>query len=68
MNLRPQCYNCNINKSGNWVAFEQRLTNCHGIEYVIWLKKENEETKGQQFDSLWYLAKIAEYDSILKTL
>jgi len=24
-NLRLQCYNCNINKSGNWVEFKKRL-------------------------------------------
>ena len=53
-NLRPQCYNCNINKSGNWLAFEQRLTADNGIEYVESLKRDNEATKGLQYDSLWY--------------
>lgn len=58
-NLRPQCYNCNINKSGNWVAYEKRLKSC-GID-VEEMKQRNEDTKNLQYDSLWYLNKIEEY-------
>lgn len=56
-NLRIQCYNCNINKSGNWVAFEQYL----GKQKAESLKKKNRLSTGKQYDSLWYLAKIEEY-------
>lgn len=63
-NLRPQCYNCNINKSGNWLAFEQHLIR-DGFS-VDGLKAENERTKGLQYDSLWYEAKIEEYKKLVK--
>lgn len=32
------------------------------------LKRRNEQTKGLKYDNLWYLAKIAEYTTILDTL
>lgn len=62
-NLRPQCYNCNINKSGNWPAFEEHLKR-DGFD-VEALKQRNRDTVGEQYDSLWYLAKIEEYKNIL---
>lgn len=58
-NLRPQCYACNIHRSGNWVAFERNLLR-DGID-VEALKQRNEDTKGLQYDSTWYLQKIEEY-------
>lgn len=67
-NLRPQCYNCNINKSGNWLAFEQHLTHAHGKDYVTKLKKRNEKTKGKQYDLLWYRDKIEEHKAYLSEL
>lgn len=67
-NLRIQCYNCNINKSGNWLEFENRLKRDCGEAIVAELKAENERTKGQQYDSLWYEAKIAEYQLIFDNL
>jgi len=63
-NLRPQCYNCNINKSGNWVAFEEHLVKEFGAEFPENLKRLNRETTGKQYDVLWYLNKIAEYRSL----
>lgn len=62
-NLRPQCYRCNIHLSGNWVAFEAHLTR-DGID-VAELKQRNEHTKGKQYDILWYLAKIEEYQALI---
>lgn len=62
-NLRPQCWRCNINLSGNWVAFEDHLK-ADGVN-VEALKQRNRDTKGKQYDSLWYQAKIAEYKAIM---
>ena len=67
-NLRPQCYRCNIHLSGNWIAFENRLLSQFGELYVKALKRENEETKGRQYDRLWYEAKIIEYGALLAEL
>jgi len=61
-NLRPQCWRCNINLSGNWPAYERHLI-ADGYD-VQELKARNENTKGKQYDSLWYLAKIEEYKLI----
>lgn len=61
-NLRPQCMVCNIHRSGNWPAYEKHLIQ-EGID-VQELKDRNEKTKGKQYDSLWYLAKIEEYKSV----
>lgn len=66
MNLRPQCYHCNINLSGNWPAFEARLIREHGPEYAETLKRRNRETKGKKFGTPWVLAKIAEYQALLE--
>lgn len=67
-NLRIQCYACNIHKSGNWLAYENRLRHDHGQDYVDELKRRNEETKGKQYTSLWYENKITEYVTLLKSL
>ena len=63
-NLRPQCYNCNINKSGNWLAFEDHLIREKGESFPLHLKTLNRETTGLQYDSLWYTAKIEEYEKL----
>ncbi len=63
-NLRPSCYRCNIHLSGNWPAYEAHLIN-DGID-VAGLKQRNYDTKGKQYDSLWYVNKIAEYTNLLK--
>ena len=61
-NLRPQCYNCNINKSGNWVAFEEHLIK-DGIDPEA-LKQINRDTTGEQYDITWYEEKLKEYQNI----
>lgn len=61
-NLRPQCWRCNINLSGNWVAFERHLL-VDGID-VAALKQRNEDTKNLSYRSDWFLAKIAEYRAL----
>lgn len=67
-NLRIQCYSCNINKSGNWLAFENRLKQEHGEDFVIFLKVLNEKTKGLMYREAFYTDKIAEYKAILESL
>ncbi len=61
-NLRIQCYACNINKSGNWLAYENRLIREYGEEYVKELKERNEKTKGRMYRQDWYEGKIKEYE------
>jgi hypothetical protein len=65
-NLRPQCYRCNIHLSGNWPSYELRLLR-DGID-VEALKRRNQETKGRQYDRLFYEEKIAAYSSLLSEL
>ena len=62
-NLRPQCSGCNVWKSGNWIAYEQRLIIEHGENYVKDLKEKNQRTKGLKYDELWYKDKIKEYET-----
>ncbi len=62
-NLRPQCYHCNINLSGNWIEYEKHLTK-DGID-TAQLKDRNEKTKGLQYREDWYEACIAKYQSML---
>jgi len=61
-NLRPQCYRCNINLSGNWLEFERHLKQ-DGVN-VEELKQRNENTKNLQYDILWYENKLAEYKKL----
>lgn len=63
-NLRPQCYACNIHKSGNWPAYEAHLITENGEDFVQSLKKRNQETKGKKYDVLWYQEKIKEYEAL----
>lgn len=58
-NLRPQCFACNIWKSGNWPAYEQHLIK-DGLD-PDGLKARNRATVGMKADSLWYKATIATY-------
>jgi 5-methylcytosine-specific restriction endonuclease McrA len=67
-NLRIQCYACNIHKSGNWLAYENRLKREHGEEYVQELKERNERTKGLMYREDWYENKIQDYQRILETV
>jgi len=62
-NLRPQCYACNIHRSGNWPAFEAHLIR-DKVDTEA-LKKRNQETKGMLADNFWYVNKIAEYQVLL---
>ena len=68
LNLRPQCYHCNINLSGNWLAFESRLTREKGEVFVSELKRRNMETRGKSYGPGWYLLKIEEYQALVDNL
>lgn len=63
-NLRPQCFSCNIHKSGNWPAYEAHLIIDHGRDFPDQLKQRNRETTGKQYDILWYTAKLEEYKQL----
>jgi 5-methylcytosine-specific restriction endonuclease McrA len=65
-NLRPQCFACNIHKSGNWPAYEAHLIVDHGRDYPDQLKQKNRDTTGKQYDILFYIQKLEEYKQILK--
>lgn len=67
-NLRPQCFSCNIHKSGNWVVYEENLKRDMGADFPDKLKKRNQETKGLMYRDDWYEQKIAEYEKILAEL
>lgn len=61
-NLRPQCFACNIHRSGNWPAFRAHLLR-DGID-VDALTKRNEETKGLKYSTVWLQNKVDSYDVI----
>jgi 5-methylcytosine-specific restriction endonuclease McrA len=67
-NLRIQCYSCNINKSGNWLAYENRLLKENGEDFVKDLKSRNEKTKGLMYREEFYIEKIRLYTALLHTL
>lgn len=62
-NLRPCCYHCNINLSGNWIAYEKNLK-AEGID-IENLKLLNEQTKGGMFREDWYEERIREYEQMV---
>lgn len=65
-NLRPQCYACNIHRSGNWISFEFNLKR-DGID-VEALKQRNRDTVGMKADSIFYNNFILEREAELKAL
>lgn len=64
-NLRVQCYNCNINKSGNWIAYEKNLNIEKGEGFTDRLKARNESTKNEMYRIDWYEMYIKNYKDIL---
>lgn len=65
-NLRPQCYRCNVDLSGNGAVFYRKLVEVEGQAYVDWLFEQKsiitKETKDFYYDL------IAEYKAILATV
>lgn len=65
-NLRIQCYNCNINKSGNWPSYLESLTKELGDEKLKeMIQMRNLTAKA---DLIWYSKIIEEYAEILQRL
>lgn len=61
-NLRPGCYNCNINLGGNGAVYYRKMVEVEGQEYVdtLFHQKNLVEKESAQ----WYAAKVAEYEII----
>lgn len=67
-NLRPQCYHCNINLSGNWPAFQEVIEKEKGTDITPQLLQRNEVTKGKMYSKEWFEAKIATYQALIESL
>lgn len=63
-NLRPQCYVCNIHKSGNWPAYFKRMVEELGNGAVEHLMADR--MKFTKADKHFYSKKILEYQKLLK--
>jgi hypothetical protein len=61
-NLRPQCYNCNINLGGNGSNFYRKLVEMEGQEYVDTLFRDKQ--KIIKADIIWLQNMIDKYESI----
>lgn len=64
-NLRPQCYRCNIDLSGNGSIFYRNLVRDKGQDYVDTLFKDKERI--QKVDTLFLQNKIDEYTLLIPT-
>lgn len=65
-NLRPQCYNCNMNLGGNGAVFYRSMVIEEGQEYVDSLFRDKQLTI--KADWVWYENKIEEYKKIYDEL
>lgn len=65
-NLRPQCYRCNIDLSGNGAIFYKLLVEKEGQEYVDTIFREKE--KYTKADEIFYQTKIEEYEKIYESM
>ena len=66
-NVHCQCYQCNINLSGNWVEYEKRIIEVYGREICDELKRLKWEgnVKYKVFD---YVDKIEEYTKRIRDM
>lgn len=60
-NVHAQCYHCNINLSGNWVEYRERMIVLYGEEHVKSLEARRHEIT-KDFD---YMAKIEHYKALV---
>lgn len=65
-NLRPQCFRCNIDLSGNGAIFYRKMVQCEGQEYVDQLFHDKNTTI--KADYSWFESKIKEYEQVLTDL
>ncbi len=61
-NLRPQCYNCNINLGGNGAEFYRRMVEREGQEYVDRIYSDKQAVV--KADALYYELMIERYTNI----
>jgi hypothetical protein len=61
-NVHAQCYHCNINLSGNWVIYEQKMLTKYGLETIDTLKKSRFVIDKKDWS--WYHEKIAYYEGL----
>lgn len=65
-NLRPQCYRCNIDLSGNGSQFYKNLVERESQEYVDGLfDMKNKLVKA---DEIWFQGKIDEYSELFRSM
>ena len=69
-NVRPQCYHCNINLSGNSAVFERNLIEEIGKERVDWLYENRmmkiKRTRGWYVDAIKHYRKQIEEISVAR--
>ena len=65
-NVRPQCYKCNINLSGNAAVFERNLKDEIGADAVEDMYNTRHENGRRSRD--WYVEKIEYYREQLKDM
>ena len=63
-NVHAQCYNCNINLSGNWVVYEKCMIQKYGEAIVNELKLRRTLEMGHKVDNVWYEDKIKYYTEL----
>ena len=66
-NVHCQCYHCNINLSGNWLAYERRIITVYGQETCDELKRlqGQSDVKYKNFE---YVDLIKKYAKKIETL
>jgi 5-methylcytosine-specific restriction endonuclease McrA len=62
-NLRPQCYNCNINAGGQGAIFYKRMVEREGQAYVDKIFQDKQKTV--KCDILFLQGLIREYEDLL---
>lgn len=62
--LRAQCYNCNINKSGNYVTFRENLVREKGEDAVVQFEQRRHEIV-KDFN---YEEEIQKYKSLCESM
>ena len=67
-NLRPQCYHCNINLSGNWPSYLSKMKQEIGGDEIDAMLARNLGTKGRTYPIQWFLDKQKEYTQLLQSI
>jgi len=66
MNVRPQCYSCNIHRHGASVDFREALVDEYGEDAVRELEaRRNDIVK---LDEAWYQDRLIHYTELVKKL